>query len=315
MKKLLLKIILFVVPITVLIAVFEIHLNKVPTTVGEKKQRLEAGLSDWETMLLGSSHAYRGLNPHYFKSRAINAAAPGQSLYFDSAILLRYIPQMPKLKTVVFACSFLSFEYSTSDNPEYWRKFFYSLYYGMSEKNDIPIWDLRNISWFAFYGNRASFDHFRQGFSGNFPGPVDELGWIGGMKNTETEFNALGKEGARRRMDYQLSILNRSFISRNRAALETALKELKERNIRAVIVAIPVSSEYFERIPPDKLAAMQVEIKGLVQKYGISYFDHMNDSRFLAEDFLNNDHLNERGAAKLSGILEKELSHGWRHRV
>jgi hypothetical protein len=52
---------------------------------------------------------------------------------------------------------------------------------------------------------------------------------------------------------------------------------------------------------------MQETIKQITEKYGVPYFNYLRDDRFTEEDFVNSDHLNNKGAEKFSYILNEDV--------
>ncbi len=58
--------------------------------------------------MLGSSDAYWGIAPKYLSGHAFNLANAGQSPYYDDSLLTQVLPEMPKLRRVIF-----SFDYTT----------------------------------------------------------------------------------------------------------------------------------------------------------------------------------------------------------
>ena len=52
---------------------------------------------------------------------------------------------------------------------------------------------------------------------------------------------------------------------------------------------------------------MQEALKQITEKNGVPYFNYLRDDRFTDEDFIDSDHLNERGAKKLSHLLNEDV--------
>ena len=49
------------------------------------------------------------------------------------------------------------------------------------------------------------------------------------------------------------------------------------------------------------------KLEEIQKKYGIEYYNYLKHSRFVKEDFKDNDHLNPKGAEKFSKIVDMEI--------
>ena len=43
------------------------------------------------------------------------------------------------------------------------------------------------------------------------------------------------------------------------------------------------------------------------QEYNLPYFDYLKDTRFVADDFYDSDHLSDVGAIKFTKFLDKDI--------
>ena len=73
MRKFSIKTLLFVVPILLLAVIIEIFLRLIPNDYLHKKKYLDAHSCDIETLILGSSHSFYGIDPNYFSNNTFNA--------------------------------------------------------------------------------------------------------------------------------------------------------------------------------------------------------------------------------------------------
>jgi hypothetical protein len=52
---------------------------------------------------------------------------------------------------------------------------------------------------------------------------------------------------------------------------------------------------------------MHSTIDSLKQQYHIEYYDYLKDTRFVADDFWDGDHLSDVGAEKFTKILKGDI--------
>ena len=102
---------------------------------------------------------------------------------------------------------------------------------------------------------------------------------------------------------YHHGLMHMSDEVANRASLEHLVSLLHSRGVEVIIVTPPVWPSYAAQIRQDYWQRAQADFRELARKYGVRYFDYMNDPRFSAADFLDADHLNEHGAVHFTQLL------------
>ena len=129
---------LYLLPILVFFIVLEIILRQIPNVYSHKKNYLEANADKIETLILGSSHTYYGIDPVYFSSNnsVFNGAHVSQSLDYDYEILKRYAAKLNNLKTVVIPVSYFTPWSRLSNGSESWRVKNYVIHYKISKNDD-----------------------------------------------------------------------------------------------------------------------------------------------------------------------------------
>mgnify|MGYP001547327299 CR=1 FL=1 len=136
MKKALLKFGLFLLPILIVALLLEVVLRGLPHDFKYKKEQLEQKSDEIETLVLGGSHTFYGVNPDQFDSETFNLSYVSQSLYFDYLLLDKYIDSLPRLKDVVMMIAHASMTYMFGDGEESWRKFNYYRHYDITPPNN-----------------------------------------------------------------------------------------------------------------------------------------------------------------------------------
>lgn len=299
MLKHIVKPFLLCLPFIIIIFSLELGLRKVPTNYSFKKEALESHEDSINTLILGSSHAFHGINPRYFRKPTFNLAYASQSLYYDSALLSKYINKLPNLKTVFLEVSYFSLEYSLMDIEEDWRSMFYYNAYGIPTERNKLDWDIRKFSLIQLYKKDQVIQYIFSGFK-NPEITMSSNGW-----------DALGSGGScitgESRAIFHTSIMNAFNIDENSSYIEQIAVMLKKRGIKLILISPPVCNSYFKNMDSEKYLSNQKRLKYLSNKFRVEYFNYMNDQTYKDEDFIDSDHLSIVGAKKFTQILNQKI--------
>jgi len=128
MRSFTIRLVVFIIPIFVLAAGIELLLRKIPNNYLYKRNYLENNTSKINTLVLGSSHSFYGLDPQYFKSPGFNAANVSQTLEYDDAIYEKYQHQLNHLKVIVLPIDYFTLYTTLHSGQEPWRVKNYEIY-------------------------------------------------------------------------------------------------------------------------------------------------------------------------------------------
>lgn len=300
MLKFALKVLLFIIPLLILFAALEYNARSLPSNFEIKREILEQNLDRAEIIVAGSSHTYLGINPKSLGKPAVSIAYPAQDIYYDSKILNKYLPQAKSVKLVIITVSYISFEYMLKDSPAHDQVNFYKHFWEIPRQNsDFKLADYSAV---ALFGLQRSRDFLLTGSTSDRD-KIDDSGGNADLMKTD-KFDILNGQIAVKRHE---AGMKEKYIDENREYLNELLKTLKDLNIQTVIITTPCFSTYYDNINPERYLRMQNEVKSLSQKYGVEYRNYFRDERFTAEDFLDSDHLNTKGAVKFTAILKNEI--------
>jgi hypothetical protein len=306
LKKFIVKSLIFIMPFGLIPLFVEYKLGQVPNSYNVKKRLLERHAPEIQAIVMGSSHAYVGIDPKALGCRAFNLANTSQTLYYDSQLLSKYLDRMTSLRLAIITLSYFSLEFRLTDSPEQWRSHFYYYHYGIrNETSNWPLLDLRNYSLIALYGINETRRISNLGYRVNFAEQVDENGWFKSPDDVQTL--EASEASAQRNIGFHHGFMKPKYIAENLFALQTMIRNLQARKVAVVFVTIPVFHTYAERMSAEKYQTMQEQIERLCQTYGIEYFNYSFDPRFTIEDFQNADHLNLTGAEKFSAIIKGDF--------
>lgn len=308
MKKVLFIILCVLEILLIPMVSFEFFLRSIPNDFTRKQHSLKNIDDEVEILILGSSHAYVGLNPYYFDQKAFNMAYSSQSIDLDKEIWNKVKSQIPQLKTIIIPISYFSYGYTLENGNSAYKIKNYNIYYSIYSQsfrieNQLEIlnhsiqqnWQhlqraYKNPEAFVFVDNRG-FNSRRI--------PLKKINWeesaTHALKNHTLDLN-----------DENTKVSIRKHVK----YLEEIIQWSAEKNIRILLVSTPVTHFYHSKTNPQQLNHWKRTTQHLTTKYKhvewLNYFE--NDSTFTIQDFQDADHLNMMGAEKLSRLVNQFIN-------
>jgi hypothetical protein len=295
------KLALFLSPIALLLSVTEIRLGSVNSGYRTKREYLEQSIDRAEVLAMGSSHAYYGIQARLLSPSAFNASYVAQDVYYDSRIVLNYLPRAKNLKLVILTISYFTFETRLEDYSEGWRASYYYRYWGIPRADGG--FKASDYSLIALYGIPQTRTFWFNGFTSDSKDQIGKDGSKVDFVAAATTPDAGGAVAAK----LQDEIMNPKYAVDNMRYIEEMIQALRARRIDVVFVTTPATRSYYEGMRPDLYGVMQDRVQYLCRKYGLLYFNYLKDRRFDNEDFFDSNHLDTRGAEKFSRFLSDEV--------
>lgn len=255
MKRFLRNIALFVMPLLIIATVLEIVVESLPNSYTYKRTYMEQHAGEIQTLFLGSSNAYDGLNPNVIP-HAFNLANSSQTIEDDYRLLSRYIDAMDSLNTVVLGLGYHSLALTTHAN----RRMYYTIYMDI-----YPRWPLSEYSFEVFNLElllkkitkyTVSRDIMRCDSLGQRVGHTREAVERG------TEFWNRDVEGM---VDNDRMYVNRQWrtIDANYRLICQIVDLCNAHGVQPVIVQMPVMGEYKEKLPREQVDLYQEVLQSL----------------------------------------------------
>lgn len=205
--------------------------------------------SQIETLLLGSSNAYDGLNPSVL-SHAFNLANSSQTLEDDYRLLAKYIDSMDSLQTVIVGLGYHSLGATTEDN----RRTYYTIYMDL-----YPRWPINKYSFEVRNPEMLVKKIIKYAVSRDVT-RCDSLGQRVGHTKEAAESGAewWNKDVLSLVENDKLEIGNcRLVIEENTQYLKEIVDLCNTHNVKPVIVLMPVMEEYKRLLPEEQVAMME----------------------------------------------------------
>ena len=305
MKRFILKTLFLILPIFIAAIVIEFSLRQIPNDYVHKKKYLDKHSQNIQTLILGNSHTFYGLNPVYFSNNTFNASHPSQTLDFDWALFNKYQNDLNSLKTIVLPISYFSLFDKLENTIEDWRVKNYAIYYGIKTGSLSDNFELLNHP--MKHNLHRLYSYY---INSKHDLVVSELGWGTIYKSEEAmDLQETGKISSERHT------LDGIFSDKRTKILEEHLKTLNlfsefcnQRNIKLIILTTPAYYTYRQNLNAEQYNKTAETINKFVNQHSNCYYlNWMDDTDFVANDFFDADHMNEIGAEKLSSKISNYI--------
>jgi len=298
MKKFLYKYMIFILPIIGPILLLEMSVRNIPNDYRLKNEYMSSNSNSIETLILGNSHTFLGVNPKFIDSRSFNLAHNGETLEYNIKLFNKYKKNLQTLKVIVIPISYGSL-FNTGIKK--WIKN-YNIYHNLKE-TDYPVDNLEvlNKNWIDLIKDNYLYYYLKK------PSPYlksNPLGWHEKMEDNVDDYNMVSRKAAKwhtadnfNQLPLNLDLLKEFFI------------ECENRGIEIIIVTTPTHIAYRKELDKTQLSLTFSATSKLAKDFkNVSYHNFMDNTLFDESDFKDGDHLNAKGAKKFTLMLNKIIN-------
>ncbi|MDP8224571.1 MAG: hypothetical protein P9L99_14515 [Candidatus Lernaella stagnicola] len=268
-----------------------------------------------EVLLMGNSHAARGIDPADLSRPAFNLAFPATDLYNCRHLLARVVDRLPRLRTIIVNLSDHSFAFDAATQTPALVYQFWEVY-RIPPRSSSLVTPLRYAQYLSrFWLVRGTFlkDFIRHGLRRRPPrDPILAVETLhdDGFRTTSLSLPpAVMRQHAAKRVTRHIEFgTDESARERNRDYLRDFLTLAAEHRLDVVIVTLPLSTSYRELYPRELSSQFDDDLhQVLADLPDVRYLDFGSTPGLTNDDFKDADHLNGRGAAKVTRLLDVAL--------
>ena len=255
MKRFLRDIGLFSVVALLFFGALEWVAESIPNSYTYKRDYIEQHGSQIETLILGSSNAYDGLNPSVLPN-AFNLSNSSQTLEDDYRLLAKYIDSMDSLQIVIIGIGYAALGATTEAN----RRTYYTIYMDL-----YPRWPISKYSFEVCNPEMLVKKIIKYAVSRDVT-RCDSLGQrVGHTKEAvETGAEWWNKDVLSLVENDKLEIGNcRLAIEENTRYLKAIVDLCNSHGVKPVIVQMPVMEEYKKLLPEEQVSLMDEVLQSL----------------------------------------------------
>lgn len=287
---------IFLIPIIVFLGCYEVILrdSNSPNIYAFKNELLD---KEFTSIVIGNSHALRGVLAEELSHNTINLANVSQSIDIDVLWLQRALSKQ-NLNFVILNFSVPTFTMTLEKSPENWRLKNYNLYTGLrlnySPKYNFEFLNGRQLKNFKkvgnyVLGNKVLQDNYLE--KGSFP-----------INDSRDHFEEHALKASKRHV---VSVEN---IEQNSSWLNEIIEMSRTNDFDIIIVTPPAHESYRKLIPKEIKTKMFSLLSDIEFKnnnvYWLNYFNNIN---FDSSSFKDSDHLNVKGAKLFTAEINNFL--------
>ncbi len=284
----------------VVMCILELLLRQIPNDYKTKATTIKLNGDDIETLILGSSHTFYGINPNLL-TNAYNLAHSSKSYDLDWKILKKNEKYLPHLKTIIISSSYFSYVHLLGESSQQHLLKDYRLYYGIDiNKNKLSL----NTEIFSL---PISTNYLRLKnwiITGKNDVTIDDKGYIEKRRNQN-----LKKYYSTAIVKKHTLPLDTVTINQNLSGLKSILNFAKQHHINVIFVTTPVAPNYIKNVNREQLLHWQKITNEFVKNDStVIWLDFFKQSnQFKVSDFVDADHLSLQGANKVTKEVAKYI--------
>jgi len=283
----------------------ELLVRNIPSSIKVASAYMKAEQNQINTLVLGASQNKRGINPEFLSVKTLNVAGTRQGHKTDYYLLKDLDAQLPRLKTVILACTYRHFESSPNSN-NFWkyRSHLYYLKVNAFERQTYFKDELLFLGSTDFYSKQLKSYYIKRD-----PLTYNRFGFQ--TDTLKNRFVRWGYDDQKIKATYSPSYppTDIKFLDNSVGWFNKVLAYCDKKGIDVIIALTPVYDHYQKGRDPEVLKRRDSILKSVQQRYSdIRIFDQERSQEYHIYDYMNENHLNPRGAKKFTKKLDEFIS-------
>lgn len=250
---------------------------------------------DAEFFITGVSHAYAGTDISCYKKMGLNLSFTSQDLFLDFELAKMVLREPGRLRYALIGVAPFSLNYDLSQSVNEYRMLLYFPLIKSMHNSRVGVEAIYNIFNESFLDSFVNFDD-KVLYQRRMAAVVSD-----GQISADDYMNIRRVLRDWEQKEYPETVAENKRILRNYAELCIT------KGIKPVFVIFPLTSWYNRYFSKKKFDEVRMFLKTISVEYGAAFLDLSTDSRFFDTDFYDVEHLNIRGAKKVSRLLSDTL--------
>lgn len=291
------------IPILVYMFTYEYLYRTMPNTYTYKYNYLSDinRAAKIKVLVLGTSHAFKGINPNVITQKTFIEACDGQPVYYDSKFLHHFLVDdytLLNLKYVILAYDYYTL--TTGQTINALRESSYSIYWHFKSLHNLSRFEMLK----CLNPNSTIVKNFL--FNKSMI-KCDSLGWNSHCKDT-IELGKITEKAIDAVKKHRYIGNDASVYERNKEKINLIIEDCKLHNVKLILLNTPKTKDYFSRLNNTQLKIVTNFADSLQQSNSnVIYVNWQKNKDFDLNDFNDADHLNTAGATKLGKKIDSLL--------
>jgi len=282
--------------------------------------------NDSEILVTGSSYSMFGLSERNFENSILNLSLASQDLYYSYKIVKEALKCSRNVKYCIIGTSYYSFHFDLSRskkeaekriNKVYFPVFKDSHHFKISNNYTSPNNSINdNILSFLYniIFNKIKLEQTIDDaiivhdsyFNNNVNREIFSL--LGDVRLEDMDLPQKVAVGRQRAEQHNQLLVHNKTVEENTNILRNLINYLNERRITPIVVAFPVTEYYRDFFDHEFKNVFYENMNSLANTHMFKLVDLFSSEDFDESDFLDMDHLNEKGAVKVTNMLNVVLN-------
>ena len=303
-KKFLIHVCIFLIPVIIGYAIVENYSRNLPLTPKIKSEFYKNNIPDIEVLVLGASQNRDAINPEFLSHKALNLAYPDQDYYVSSKLLEQVGPTLPQLKTVIIPISYGHFE-TAPNQKDTWKNSMYRHYFGTTVSDKFTYFkdNFLYISFPDYYS--AKINEQKKGL---LHLDCNEYGY---NRNIEKAlfytFDYDSLTISKQPVHITPTIPHPEYIIENIQKLEDILAFCAQQKYQVILLETPTTTRFKEHRIPEVLRRKDSILTMIRSTYNVHYIDANSANDYMLKDHRDHNHLSPQGAEKFTKRLDTIL--------
>ncbi|MET3207076.1 UNVERIFIED_CONTAM: hypothetical protein ABIC26_000010 [Paenibacillus sp. PvR008] len=278
------------------------------------------GNTDSEILAAGSSYSMFGLSERSFGKSILNLSLASQDLYYSRKIVKEALKYSRNIKYCIIGMSYYSFHYDLSRSKKEAEKRINKVYYPIFKDShhfevneSVTSSDMNfdhNLSFLChIIFNKIKLDQsivdalvvHNSYFNNNINREFFSL--LGNIRLEDMDLSQKVAVGQQRAEQHNQLLVHNETVKENTNVLKNLINYLNEERITPIVVAFPATEYYQNSFDPEFKAVFYEVMNSLANTQIFKLVDLFDSDDFVESDFLDMDHLNEKGAIKVTNML------------
>ena len=259
-------------------------------------------------LILGHSHALRGIDPAILGRNVFNNAESGKWIYYDAKELSKYIPGMSNLRFVIYPIGYdmpqgyLSCHYEHDHNFKKEDNHDYNIHmYAKYEHIPYDRFPLRLTAFSSLLTDNFAFEEI----IGHRD--CDSLGFeiLDSTIHCSINWDTIHLVHL---PDSEITISHSKYYDEYKEYLTEMASICHQYNVRFVCVTTPCYENYINKTSKQGIEILNELLSEVAEKYPVEYYNYISDEEFRADSFYYDcSHLNYIGAEHFTKRLKRDL--------
>ncbi|WP_027634452.1 hypothetical protein [Clostridium hydrogeniformans] len=275
-----------------------------------------------EVIIAGSSYSLYGIDEKLLSKAAVNLSLPSQDLYYSLEIMKNIIKENNNIRYCILGQFYYCFHFdlSKSINNEVSR--IENVYYPIFKDSHNYNYGYDKIEYLHYYCDEITkfifnlediyykFIKLIYKADGGYFTPNSNRQWTSLLRGRDLV--SLSEEEKVEGAKWRAGCHNKMLIyeetkKENIEVLKVFLDFCNHRNIQPIVLILPATKYYRDYFSEEYKKQFYEGIEELQNKFNFKLMDFYDSELFQEEDFVDFDHMSDKGAYKLSNILNEYM--------